>query len=283
MRKLYPIVFYRPQTKLQKGNVFGSMCQEFCPQGVCIPAWTGQTPLGRYTLPSQSHPPGRYPQGSYTPLGRYSPWACMTALARYTPMTVTDCVNSIISYHPQQSCGKVMFLNLSVILSTGGCLPQCTLGYTMPLARHPPGQSHPLAGTPPGRYTPLAGTPPWGGTTPPGRYTPHNSHCSRWYASYWDAFLWSKGMERVISITFFQNLQLHLKTRMHSSRMRTSRLLTVCRSLLWGGGLLPGSLLLGGSAPGGVCSCGGLFPGECLLLGGLPQTCPPCEQNHRHE
>ena len=25
--------YYRPQTKLQKGNVFRSMCQEFCPQG----------------------------------------------------------------------------------------------------------------------------------------------------------------------------------------------------------------------------------------------------------
>ena len=24
---------YRPQTKLRKGNVFTSVCQEFCPQG----------------------------------------------------------------------------------------------------------------------------------------------------------------------------------------------------------------------------------------------------------
>ena len=30
---------YRPQTKLRKGNVFTSVCQEFCPQGAggCLP------------------------------------------------------------------------------------------------------------------------------------------------------------------------------------------------------------------------------------------------------
>ena len=34
---------YRPQTKLRKGNVFTSVCQDFCPRGrgVCIPACTG--------------------------------------------------------------------------------------------------------------------------------------------------------------------------------------------------------------------------------------------------
>ena len=51
-------------------------------------------------------------------------------------------------------------------------------------------------------------------------------------------------------------------TRMHSSRMRTGRSLTVYRSLLpWGWGcLLPGGLCFQGvSAPGGgVCSWGGL-------------------------
>ena len=81
---------------------------------------------------------------------------------------------------------------------------------------------------------------------------------------------------------------------MHSSRMRTGRSLTVCRSLLPGGGvcfpggLLPGGgcLLLGGvcsqgmSALGGVCSggwgcllwgvsaLGGVCSGGCLLPGG---------------
>ena len=43
---------YRPQTKLQKGNVFTNMCQEFCPWGEVY------TPLGRQ---------------ADTPLGRYLP------------------------------------------------------------------------------------------------------------------------------------------------------------------------------------------------------------------
>ena len=52
---------------------------------------------------------------------------------------------------------------------------------------------------------------------------------------------------------------------MHSSRMRTGRSLTVCRSLLPGlGGVCSrGCLLWGVSAPGGVCS------GRCLLWGGV--------------
>ena len=53
------------------------------------------------------------------------------------------------------------------------------------------------------------------------------------------------------------------RTRMHSSRMRTSRSLTICRSLLPGGGVSA----RGVSAPGGVCSGGSALGG--LLQGGL--------------
>ena len=70
------------------------------------------------------------------------------------------------------------------------------------------------------------------------------------------------------------------ETRMHSSRMRTGRSLTVCCSLLPGGwgGLPPGGLLLGGGWSGGVCLRGGVVPGlggllrgGCLVRrGGLP-------------
>ena len=50
-------------------------------------------------------------------------------------------------------------------------------------------------------------------------------------------------------------------TRMHSSRMRTGRSLTVCRSLLPRGGCcLLGGCLPGEVSPGGVC-LGGLLPG----------------------
>ena len=87
---------------------------------------------------------------------------------------------------------------------------------------------------------------------------------------------------------------------MHSSRMHTGRLLTVCRSLLlWGGVLGPGGVLSPGvvylvpggvpgwgvsgmgcvvwgclvwgvSGPGGVWSWGRcLPPGRCLVLGGV--------------
>ena len=78
---------------------------------------------------------------------------------------------------------------------------------------------------------------------------------------------------------------------MHSSRMRTGRSLTVCRSLLWGGGVCSR-----GSAPRGVSAQGCLLPGGgCLLLlgGGVcsrgrvwyPSMYrgrhPPCEQNDK--
>ena len=62
---------------------------------------------------------------------------------------------------------------LSVILFTGGCLPQCILGYTPP---------------------PRADT-PWGADTPPATDTPRSSACweiratSGRYASYWNAYL----------------------------------------------------------------------------------------------
>ena len=72
----------------------------------------------------------------------------------------------------KRSCGKVMFLHLSVSHSVhkGGCLPQCMLGYTPS-----PGQTPPpaWAGTPPGRHPP----------------PPADVHCSGRYASYWNAFL----------------------------------------------------------------------------------------------
>ena len=101
-------------------------------------------------------------------------------------------------YRPQRSCGKVIFSQVSVILSTGGCLSQCMLGYTSPWAytpegrtprqttprQTPPGQTplsrHPRADTPqadtPQADTPRKTPPPWADTpqavTPPGKHPP---------------------------------------------------------------------------------------------------------------
>ena len=78
---------YRLQMKLRKGNVFTSVCQEFCPQGEVYtpsvssadtPLWA-DTPLSRHrpeqtppeqTPPGQTPPPGRHPPAD-TPLGRH--------------------------------------------------------------------------------------------------------------------------------------------------------------------------------------------------------------------
>ena len=59
--------YHHPQTKLQKGNVFTSMCQEFCPQG-------GAVQLPGQTLHRQTPPLGRYPP-KQTPPRQTSPWA----------------------------------------------------------------------------------------------------------------------------------------------------------------------------------------------------------------
>ena len=114
--------------------------------------------------------------------------------------------------------------------------------------------------------------------------------------------------------------QILFKTRMHSSRMHTGRSLTVCCSLLPGGGGSPcggrGFLPVGGlPGLGGVCLVqggspwsGGVLPGPrgvppagwgllgpggsawsggfSLVRGGSPWSGeggdPPCGQNHRH-
>ena len=123
-------------------------------------------------------------------------------------------LNFPVYYRPQRSWGKVMFLQVCVILFTGGCLPQCMLGYT-PWSRHPPEQTpppradtrpwsrHPLGADPPEQTPPGADTPP--GSTPPGADTSLEQTAPRannlpgacWkirstrgqYASYWNAIL----------------------------------------------------------------------------------------------
>ena len=60
------INIYRPQTKLRKGNVFTSVCQEFCPQEGGLPQYM----LG-YTPPLGGRPPFPPPADGYSS-GRYA-------------------------------------------------------------------------------------------------------------------------------------------------------------------------------------------------------------------
>ena len=100
-------------------------------------------------------------------------------------------------------------------------------------------------------------------------------------------------------LSYTLNMSPHHGTRMHSSRMRTGRSLTVCWRPLrgeGGGGCLVwgGVCCQGGVWSGGVCSWGGVpGPGGCLLPrgvsapgGGIPACTeadtPSCGQNHRH-
>ena len=110
---------------------------------------------------------------------------------------------------------KVIFLHLSVILFTGGCLSQCMLGYHTPLGadtpqsrKHsppeqtpptppeqtPPGSRHPPEQTPPGDRHPLRQTPPQSRHPPGTRHPPLQEadsgirSMSGRYASYWNAF-----------------------------------------------------------------------------------------------
>ena len=129
----------------------------------------------------------------------------------------------------------MFYKRVSRILSGGGgCLWQT--------ADIPPGQTHPLGRHPLGRQT----------------HPSQDGHCSRRYASYWNALL---------------------LTRMHSSRMRTVN----CRGHL-PGGVFPGGSAQAVSAWGDVCSEGclprrGVCPGVCL-----PRGCtPPCGQTDTRE
>ena len=66
---------YRPQTTLRKGNVFTSVCQEFCPLGGgCIPACTGRGDVypSIHWVWVWQNPPADTPQAD-NPLGRYFP------------------------------------------------------------------------------------------------------------------------------------------------------------------------------------------------------------------
>ena len=130
----------------------------------------------------------------------------------HTPEPTVVSLNMLVKYYdiyycPQRRCGKVMCLHLSVILFTGGVWQTPPQADT-PLGRHSPGQTPPPVGRHPlpwkdtflGRHpprqtphpqadTPLGKPSLWQTPPPLGRHPPVDGHCSRRYASYWNAFL----------------------------------------------------------------------------------------------
>ena len=65
-------------TKLGQGNIFTSVCQEFCPhggEGVCLSAWWDTHPPGADTPGPGRHPPGpgRPPGSRHHPRGQTPP------------------------------------------------------------------------------------------------------------------------------------------------------------------------------------------------------------------
>ena len=98
-----------------------------------------------------------------------------------------------------------------------------------------------------------------------------------WYSAGWSCTLWcmvgytppvNRITDRYKNITFpggnkYDHFKIEATTRMHSSRMRTSCLLTVCWSLL------PGGVCSWGCGLGGVCSEGGVCSRGMSALGGV--------------
>ena len=157
--KLVIIIFWNFTTawkqSLGQGNIFSSVCQEFCSQGG-VPGQAhpraGTASLGRYT-PQAGTPPGRYTPGQIHPQAG-------TSLGRYTPRQVPPLT---------------------------GTPPWAD---TPPRQVHLPGQVHPpgqvlQAGTPPvGAPPPPRSSACW----------EIRATCRR-YASYWNAFLFLKNVQ----------------------------------------------------------------------------------------
>ena len=86
-------------------------------------------------------------------------------------------------FRPQTKFAKVMFLDVSVILSTGGCL--LPGGLSAPVGVSAPGESARGLSAPGGACS-------WGGGACSGGClveTPWDGYCCRQYASYWNACL----------------------------------------------------------------------------------------------
>ena len=113
----------------------------------------------------------------------------------------SPCKSSIITVR-KRSCGKVMFLHLSVSHSVHRrvCLSACwdtptlgrhhPLGRHLPLGRHPPRADTPLPSACCDTHTPAKCM--LGYTPLPSACWDRHGYCCGRYASYWNAFLFNK-------------------------------------------------------------------------------------------
>ena len=118
--------------------------------------------------------------------------------AKFSYFSGICCNQSFITARNEVS-GKVIFLQVSVILLTGGgCVWGCVSGIHTPPrqtppadppARHPPGQTPPRADIPPRHTPPGLSTHPLRLSTPPQIRSTRGRYASYWNASYWNAYL----------------------------------------------------------------------------------------------
>ena len=96
---------------------------------------------------------------NYTRLISCKSWRLWEGIPFLLFLSVLYLLPSVYYHCPQTKFAKVMFLHVSVILSTGECLPQCMLGSPL-RSRHPPRSRPPAEQTPPRADTPREQTPP---------------------------------------------------------------------------------------------------------------------------
>ena len=113
--------------------------------------------------------------------------------------------NSVVITPANEVCEGYVFTPVCQSFCSGGCLPQCMLGYTPPSRSRPPRADTPWSRHPQSKYMPQCmlgytpwSRPPWEQTAPPGA-DPPPLHSACWeiratsgrYASYWNAYLLS--------------------------------------------------------------------------------------------
>ena len=162
--------------------------------------------------------------------------------------------NTVFFYRPQRSWGKLIFLQASVILLTGGAWSRGVPGPGACLLRGGVCSGGVWVSAPEGGLFPRGVPGPRGVSGPGGCLLPggawwrpcQDGHCCGRYASYWNAFLFIIYILEMTTIQTYTLMVYHLygcpvnklnylethseifyQTGQHSSRMHTSRLETV--------------------------------------------------------